>query len=346
MQQNNSQEARRYPLRMPPGWNPPVPAWKSVFDGKTDAVSMFVIGCQHSAETDVSGFLQDLKTIGGDADIIDFATCTDRNGLQQSVGILYWCNPEDAANWLDTDGFVSFWAKHTDPSAGYGVFREMMNIPLERSETLFSGPEHDHGMSQCRTSIEGPIDRHMYWGGMRDRIPLSASDALEAGGPLRIVERSENRLVVEAHENLCIIRSGQDWTFTQGAQREEYLEQIEPVLKAGMEFLRDQGDEVSCYTYRYMRDLDAEFEPAQRSFGLAYFRTMKDLEDWAKHHPTHLAIFNKFLEIAPKYRPDLQLQFWHEVSVLPSGNQIAEYVNCSPGTGLLGGLTVEAAGGG
>ncbi|MEX3009762.1 phenylacetaldoxime dehydratase family protein [Hoeflea sp. TYP-13] len=344
MQPNNSREGRetrQYPLRMPPGWNPPVPAWVSVFDRNVRSVSMCVIGCQHQPDSDVSGFLRDLKTVGAGADIADFATCTDRDGLHQSVGILYWCDPIEAARWLDCDAYEAFWEKHTSPAVGYGVFREMMNIPLERSETLFSGPEHNHGMSQARTSIEGPVDRHMYWGGMRDRIPYSANDALDAGGPLRIVESGENRVVVEAHENLCVIRSGQDWSHTTGVQREEYLEQIEPVLRAGMDFLRDKGEEVDCYTCRYMRQLDGAFAPDERSFGLAYFRTMKDLEDWAEHHPTHLAIFNRFLEIAPKYGPGLQLRLWHEVSVLPAGNQLAEYVNCRPGTGLLAGVTMQ-----
>ncbi len=342
MQQNNAQDARRYPLRMPPGWSPPVPAWMSVFEGNVHSVSMSVIGCQHDEGQDVAGFLGDLKEAAADADIVDFARSSDADGRQQTVGILYWLNPDDSARWAESDRFGAFWNKHA-AAAEYGVFREMVNIPLERSETLFSGPEHDHGMSRKRVSLEGPVDRHMYWGGMRDRIPLSANDPLEAGGPIRVVEEDGERISVEAHENLCIIRSGQDWTLTEGVQREEYLEQIEPVLKAGMRFLRDKGDEVGCYSCRYMRELDHGFADAERSFGLAYFRTMADLENWAEHHPTHLAIFNKFLEIAPKYGPALQLRLWHEVSVLPAGRQLAEYVRCSPGTGLLGGIAMQAA---
>ena len=31
----------------------------------------------------------------------------------------------------------------------------------------------------------------------------------------------------------------------------------------------------------------------------------------------------------------LDLQLWHEVAVLPHKEQLFEYVNCHPGTGLL-----------
>ncbi|MEP3277217.1 MAG: phenylacetaldoxime dehydratase family protein [Stappiaceae bacterium] len=327
---------RRYPLRMPEGWNPPVPAWKSTFP--TQSVAMTVIGIQHGPDTNVTAHLAELSGALSKADIRDFATCDAGEGMCETVCIAYWTDGAIASADLASPAFGAAWEKHARADAGYGLFREMTNIPLERSETLFSGPVHDHGMSQIRNGIEGPIVDHQYWGGMRDRIPISANDPLEAGGPLRIVEQSDNRVVVEAHENLCIIRSGQDWSQCEGEQLREYQDVIEPTLKAGMAFLRDQGSEVSCYTCRYMRDQDSQGRAAPRSFGLAYFRTMRELEDWAEHHPTHLEIFNTFLQIAPKYGPNLQLRLWHEVSVLPAGKQRAEYINCRAGTGLLGGV--------
>ncbi len=330
---------RLFPLRIPPGWDPPVPAFESVFDPDVHAVSMCVIGCQHAPDQDITAFLTDLRSIAAGADICDFAAGSDHAGLKQTVGIFYWYNPTQAADWLASTVLQGFWEKHGSADTGYGIFREMTNVPTTHFETLFSGPEHDHGLSQRRSGIKGPVAHHMYWGGMRDRIPHSAVNALEASGPLGVREEDGRRIVVEAHENLCIIRSGQDWSMTEGVQRTEYLETIEPTLAAGMAFLRDQGEAVNCYACRYMHETDGTGAPVDRSFGLAYFRTMKDLEDWAENHPTHLAIFNTFLEIAPKYGPDLQLRLWHEVSVLPAGEQMAEYVNCAPGTGLLGGLS-------
>ena len=327
-------QTRRYPLRMPPDWDPPVPAWSSTFADSVSEVAMCVIGFQHADDQQTDEFLVALKGLTDGVDIADFAFCEGVGGLRQTVGIFYWTDPRKSADWLEGQAFQAFWAEHTSTEAGYGVFRELFNIPLERSETLFSSPERDDGMSRRRAGVEGPIQRHQYWGGMRDRVPVSGHDPLEAEGTLT-VERDGNRVRVRTHENLCIIRSGQDWSSTQGDQRADYLERIEPVLLAGMNFLRDKGGNIGCYSCRYMREMEADGTPAERSFGLAYFRTMAELERWAEHHPTHLAIFNTFLEIAPKYGPDLQLRLWHEVSVLPAGNQFGEYVNCLPGTGLL-----------
>ncbi len=299
---------------------------------------MAVVGFQHAEALSVTQHLPALDAALGGADYRDLVTSDAGGGLRETVCIAYWRRPEAAEKTLQSDAFNAFWTKHSAEGLGYGLFKECMNIPFERSETLFSGPEHNHGYSQVREGIVGPVPHHMYWGGMRDRIPHSAHDRLEAPGPVRVIERSERHTVVEAHENLCIIRSGQDWGHCDNSQRDEYLGLMEPVLEAGMTFLRDRGDEVNCYACRYMKDIALDGSDPKRSCGLAYFRTMADLEHWAEHHPTHLEIFNTFLSIAPKHGPNLQLRLWHEVSVLPAAGQRAEYINCREGTGLVGGL--------
>lgn len=329
---------RRYPLRMPRDWVAPVPAWKSTFAESVDSVSMCVIGFQHPPEMQFIAPLQVLSAALPRAQVCDFASSDAGQGLQETVCIVYWLDADSAAADLASPAFMAVWQSHQLPGLGYGVFREMSNLPFARSETLFSGPEHQHGMSQMRTGKEGPIPHHQYWGGMRDRIPLSANDPLAQSGTLHVVEQSESAIVVEAHENLCLIRSGQDWSACDAQQLAEYRDTIEPALEAGMAFLRDRGHEVGCYSCRFMNDRQADGTLAPRSSGLAYFRTMEDLENWSEHHPTHLQIFNAFLGMAPKYGPDLQLKLWHEVSVLPAGGQRAEYVNCRQGSGLTGGL--------
>ncbi|CZF81584.1 Phenylacetaldoxime dehydratase [Grimontia celer] len=332
---------RKLPLRMPPGWEPPVPAWSSVFSENQQHVSMCIIGCQHKSDAQISEFVGALNSLAQKADVCDFATCEDKDGYSQTIAIIYWMDAQSCADWLHSDAVTLFWELYSDDKWEFGIFREVFNVPFERLETLFSGPLHNHGFSQIRKDIEGPIERHGYWGGMRDRIPLSAENPFEADQTLEVIEQHGNRVVVRAHENLCIIRSGQDWSNTTGTQREEYLNQIEPVLKAGMNFLRDEGDEVNCYSCRYMTQFLPFKGKQECTFGLAFFRTMSDLEAWSESHPTHVAIFNTFLEIAPKYGPDLQLQLWHEVSVLPAGSQYGEYINCTEGTGLLSGVKLS-----
>ena len=59
------------------------------------------------------------------------------------------------------------------------------------------------------------------------------------------------------HDNVCLIRSGQDWGDTEASERKMYLEDVEPVLREGMDFLRDQGRSIGCYANRYMTVVDA-----------------------------------------------------------------------------------------
>jgi aldoxime dehydratase len=170
---------------------------------------------------------------------------------------------------------------------------------------------------------------------MRDRIPAASDDAFVPRGEIEIIAQSPGRIVVRPGQNLAIIRSGQDIGRAIGQEREEYYADVEPVLRAGMDFLRDEGrTAVSCHDCRFMAMLDDNGETMDHTYGLAYFRSLKDLEDWAEHHPTHLAIFNAFLQFAPRYGPAMQSRYWHEVSVVEAEGQFAEYVNCAPGTGL------------
>ena len=47
-----------------------------------------------------------------------------------------------------------------------------------------------------------------------------------------------------------MIRSGQEWTETEGRERDLYLKEMEPVLREGMNYLRDQGRPIGCYSNR------------------------------------------------------------------------------------------------
>lgn len=347
MRQNNLSggSERTYPLRMPPGWEPPVPAFSSEFGASTKEISMAVIGCQFSrSDRDrlyevVAGIELLLRKIGR-ADHVDLSECTmDGTGHSQFVATCYWLKPDAMAKFFETPDFKSFWARHSTEGLGYGVFREFFNIPVKRFETLHSGPDHVVGIAHARQSVTDPILRHAYWGSMRDRIEESATDELAPTGDVEVLEEGPNRVVVRPNQNLAIIRSGQDLTKTTGIEREEYFSDIEPVLKAGMNFLRDAGlAEVNCIDCRYMSLLQEGGARQDHTYGLAYFRSLKDLEQWAEFHPTHLAIFNAFMEFAPRYGPEMRSRYWHEVSVLPAVSQIAEYVNCAPGTGLLSGV--------
>jgi aldoxime dehydratase len=91
---------------------------------------------------------------------------------------------------------------------------------------------------------------------MRDRIPLSQTDEMGPGGRPAL-KRDGSRLRIVPHDNLCLIRSGQNWSETDAPERKLYLDEVEPVLREGMDFLRDDGLRIGCYANRYMRVLGA-----------------------------------------------------------------------------------------
>jgi aldoxime dehydratase len=152
------------------------------------------------------------------------------------------------------------------------------------------------------------------------------------------------RQVVRGQDNLCLIRSGQDWSDTDGGERRMYLDEVEPVLRAGMDFLRDEGRTAGCYANRYMRVIDDRGDPLDKSFGMSWWRSLADLDRWAKDHPTHKAIFGQAMKYLSTMGPAARLRLYHEVTVAAADDQHFEYLGCHPGTGLLRVLPAAVAG--
>ena len=336
-------DERKYPLRMPPGWEPPVPAFMAKFNDDARQVSMVLLGCQFDGDNRaaavraVAEFAAHMR--GAAADYVDFSECSeDSTGAAQLFATGYWFDAGAVDALFSAAAFRATWREHSNHGTAYGLIREVFNVPIGNYETLYSGPNHRVGVASVRTGVTEPIARHGYWGSMRDRMDSSASDPFEPSGDVTVLEQSENRLLVRANQNLAVIRSGQDLSLTDGVEREEYFADVEPSFRDGMNFLRDSGRDVNCYDCRTMRFVTEDGDPEDHTYGLAFFRSLEDLEQWAEHHPTHRAIFDSFLEFAPRYGPDMRIRLWHEVSVLPAENQFSEYINCRPGTGLTSAL--------
>jgi len=107
------------------------------------------------------------------------------------------------------------------------------------------------------------------------------------------------------------------------------------VLRAGMDFLRDEGSAIGCYCNRYLTVLEGG-EPVDRSFGMSWWRGLDALERWSESHPTHLAIFGAAMKYLTTMGPAARLRLYHEVSVAGPDEQYFEYVDCREGTGLTG----------
>ncbi|HLX36758.1 MAG TPA: phenylacetaldoxime dehydratase family protein [Candidatus Binataceae bacterium] len=329
----------RNPRRMPPNWTPPDPAWAASFDAQSTPVVMAYFGTQ-LAEGDSASRVHRICEFFAGNDVpsnLESASYIDRIGRRTIVSIAYWTDPARYASW--NAGFERWWNDPARIHDGVGHFREVLIVPPERFETIFSN-DYFIGVAKVGGPQVGPIREHGYWGSMRDRLAISSDDDLvsEYGDTMPRVGAREtlgHRLRVSAPHNLAVIRSGQDWTECSGAQREFYLESIAPTLRDAMHSLRDAPNETGCCEMRFAQHIDDAGAPITKSFGHGYFLSLAHLERWAATHPKHLAILGHFMKMARDYRSELRLKLWHEVSVLPAAGQTFEYLNCHGETGLL-----------
>lgn len=87
-----------------------------------------------------------------------------------------------------------------------------------------------------------------------------------------------------------------------------------------------------------MHHTDTKGLALEKSFGVSYWRSLSNLKEWAKSHPTHTAIFGTFMRIVQELQFQIKLRIYHEVSVLKADEQDYEYIYCPPQTGLLNGV--------
>ncbi|SDI21581.1 aldoxime dehydratase [Pseudomonas flavescens] len=330
--------ARRQPSALPAGYQPPFPAWSARFDPLVGQVVMAYFGVQSARPLT----LDDLAPItarfaASDGPLYwDPAACQDAAGAHNLMAIAYWADVEAFERWRRHSGFAQWWADPARESGALGWFLEVVSPTAERFETVHSAPDAAEGVTHLARGMSDSILEHGYWGSARDRLALAQSDPLR-GQPQAGERRVEGRRVrLGGRDNLCLIRSGQDWSATAGTERELYLGEIGPVLQAGMHFLRDQGADVGCLNCRFMRGLDTlTGEPLEKTFGLAHFDDLTHLEAWARTHPTHVAIFGGFMRYVQALDFKVALRLYHEVAVIPAQAQCFEYLNCHPDTGLL-----------
>ncbi len=262
----------------------------------------------------------------------DRAAYTDEAGFPTVVSIAYWDDPKRFDRWFSHNG--AGWAGSERPDTPIGFFTEVLRPSIDRYETLFSSTGRPEGVGALAEALSDMVREHAYWGGMRDRIPLSQTDDMAPRGSPQADPPAKHRRVTP-HHNICLIRSGQDWTDTDDEERRLYLQEVEPVLRAGMDFLRDDGLGCGCFANRYMRVLGTDGRPIEKSFGMSWWKSLDALERWSESHPTHVAIFGAAMKYLSRLGPAAKLRLYHEVTVAAAEEQFFEYFNCHPSTGML-----------
>lgn len=321
---------------MPPNWEPPAPAWQSVWQDPADPLISAFFGLQGDTPAPLDVWARDALQGALGPLSVERGSFRDQAGVTNYLYIAYWRESVYRQWWRD---HAAWWDSAQRLRDGVGYWREIILSPLERLETLHSTPT-PHGAGVCAVGVEGPILEHGYAGGARDRIPLSASNALLQSAPIdqlltATTGSDPRRIRVTAPENMCVIRSGQNWSHCDPAEKAYYLEKVQPVLLEGMRFLRDNPAASGCFSMRFVDQHDAHGRPLEESFGLGYATDIHAFEDWARDHPTHVAIFDSFLQMVATFGEKMQLRLWHEVSVLPREGSEFEYIGCHPQTGLL-----------
>jgi aldoxime dehydratase len=332
--------ARSRHRRVPDDYAPPYPSFVARHKPKVARVVMAYFGLQYRGEapaaaTSALGDMAARFAAAQGPSHWDRAHYIDQAGYSNVVSVAYWDDVAKFDAWFE--GAREAWTGRA--AEGIGRYIEVLRPAVARYETLFSSPDRAEGVAVIADGMSGEVQEHAYWGGMRDRIPLSQTDEMAPGGKPTL-QHDGSRLRIIACDNLCLIRSGQDWSDTDAAERKLYLDEVEPVLREGMEFLRDEGVRIGCYANRYMRVLDAEGRPAEKSYGQSWWHSLAALERWAESHPTHVRIFGAAMKYLSTLGPAAKLRLYHEVTVAAADEQFFEYRDCHPQTGML--AAVEA----
>jgi aliphatic aldoxime dehydratase len=320
---------------------PPFPMYVGKKGTSLQDVVMGYFGIQYKGEERRSQALEALKHIVSSFKVRsgpqhhDLAHVIDTDGYDNLFAVGYWASIEQHKNWESTPEIKEWWASDKRSSEGIGYFKEVMSPRAEQFETVYPFTDRLPALGVLLEGASKPVQEHGYWGSARDRFPVSQYDRMVPSGALAVQTGDPSRggrVVIAGHGNLCLIRSGQDWSETEGEERRLYLEEIHPTLEAGMDFLRDQGKEIGCYSNRFMRLIDLDGQELEHTYGLSHWRSLERLERWAESHTTHLRIFVKFNSVAEKM---VKSRLYHEVSVFDAANQHFEYISCHPRTGLM-----------
>ncbi|MDQ4112509.1 MAG: phenylacetaldoxime dehydratase family protein [Actinomycetota bacterium] len=334
--------------RVPDDYEPPFPMWVGRADASVEQVVMAYLGVQFREEAQRPAALAALRHLvsgleGADgASHHDLTYHLDNQGHHNLMVVGYWKDPVAYCRWLLSDEIAGWWSSPARLSENLGYFREVVAPRVDQFETLYAFQDQLPGVGAVMDRTSGEINEHGYWGSMRERFPLSQTDWMQGRGSLTVVSgdpAAGGRVVVQGHDNIALIRSGQDWIEAGADEHALYLDEILPTLQAGMDFLRDNGTDVGCYSNRFVQSIDRNGNLLDESYNIGHWASLDRLERWAESHPTHLRIFTTFFKVATRLD---KLRLYHEVSVSDGRQQLFEYINCHPTTGMMRDAEVPA----
>lgn len=130
---------------MPPGWEPPFPAWQSVWRDTNDPLLTAYFGIQakqpalleHWATPAFSSQYAPLS--------LERGLYVDQSGVKNYLYIAYW-RLSEYQRWWSLEGNSGWWANRARLSEDAGYWREIVVMQFDRFETLHSVDE-PHGVA-------------------------------------------------------------------------------------------------------------------------------------------------------------------------------------------------------
>lgn len=362
---------RKYPLRQPKNYRPPVPRWQLQLPAGTDRVFTIYIGVQcHASDASTLAAASDARASiaqllrSTSASPSAHETFTFLSGSDEPGSPIWACYFTSAHAYAASVKALSLAALHASLPAPsrplVGLWLERFSTAVSRLETNYSGLDYLPGLARVPGAEAVEHAYSAYWGAARDRIPDSAHDAFSAAPsddgdavaspPLdeEVPAGLGQRLTGANYENMVHIRSGQFWEACGDEEAAAYEGELEPALMEGLRYLWGNPHETGTLGLRFMRNDGGKGEAAvagerRETCAAGFFRSLGDLEAWAERHPSHKAIYLGAIRHAKTFGAGRRMRTWHEVSVLKAGEARFEYVNCTPGTGVIRfvGLDVE-----
>jgi hypothetical protein len=324
----------------PPNWQPPFEAYEAKYTAEDEILVTAYIGVQDRGGDARPAILaaRALTTLPDGPDIVEQGWSDDVAGTRSTILLCYWRSADTFVRWRKSSRVEAWLTSMTDPLVGRWM--ETAQIRPRALDTLIAVPDVNWGLAKLADSVE-VTPYHAYWGGTRDRILMSAESKLENPEGTQLPEPPKppeglgQIIDVQLPENVVFSRGGPDWSQCTGEERMLFRNTVYPAYVEGGRYLRDNGADSGCFCAYFIQETDEEGRDVERNHQIGYFVQLSDLERWTKDHPTHKAIYGRFMRMMGKLTHPPAMNLYHEVSPLPAGGLQATYVNCLSETHLL-----------
>lgn len=328
----------------PPNFTPPYEAFEAKYKDDSKPLIAAVLGVQlrsstQDAQSAALKSLLSLAQLDNGPVNIEQGWHNDTAGAHTRIVFAYWRDAASFSTWRSCPDVAQWLARATDTT---GHFIESAQVMPRGLDTLIAHPVDNWGLAKLADNIV-VTPYHAYWGGTRDRILMSETDALKNpdGSAITMPDAKAapaglGQIVdVRLPHHAVMARGGPDWSKCAGAERLEFCNSVYPAYVAGGIYLRDNPEDAGCFAAYLVQETNSQGRDIERNHLIAYFAELSHIERWTKSHPTHVAIYQRFLKMlgAIGRMPDVNL--YHEVSVIADGGLNATYANCLPTTGLL-----------